>query len=432
MNNIIDNIVVNCRSRASLLRGFLYLLIIGGCLLRVWIIWRYNPLDHIWSDPERHWVQGMETLRNDPLSLSDPIMYQLYIGALAKLTLKLPLLVWFYTSLLSLLTPWIWYRFFRELQPEKTIALAGCVAVAWLPSWISIYSYFMNETLMLPLLGAALYATWRARRKMTVASFVLMVLLWSVAGLTRGVCIPLAAVASVWVWFKHPCKIRTLLYSLLLLVLLLGPLTYRGYKMLHLFSPHGDGHMNAIYAGSGKKEILITYHRDGAIWNYGFTNPSLLIEPFSPLSHWKSQREGTVHIDVDINKGINGWKAAQSLWKPDFSRYIWLARENLVFLFFGPSWPDVNRDRSLLDEINYQSRWLWFPLTLSACAGTVLALRRKRIHLLLPALILAWFVVQGLIPISVNEGRYRKPYEGLLLAQLVLLAGTKRDKLTAS
>jgi hypothetical protein len=31
--------------------------------------------------------------------------------------------------------------------------------------------------------------------------------------------------------------------------------------------------------------------------------------------------------------------------------------------------------------------------------------------------------VQGLVPLSVNEGRYRKPFECLLLAQCLVLAG---------
>lgn len=427
MPSILDKTAIDWRSRASLLRGLLYLLIFGGCLLRVWIIWRYNPLDHIWSDPERHWVQGMETLRSDPLSLSDPIMYQLFIGALAKLTLKLPLLVWFYTSLLSLLTPWIWYRFFRELQPDKTIALAACVLVAWLPSWISIYSYFMNETLMLPLLGAALYTSWRARRKQTTGSFVLMVALWSIVGLTRAICIPMAALTCAWIWFRHPRKIHTLIYSLLLLVTLLGPLTYRGYKMMHVFSPYGVGGMNSIYAVSGKKEVKITYHRDGAIWYFGFMSPSLLIEPLAPWSHWKTKREGTVNIDVDINGGAQSWEKAKSLWKFDFNRYVWTTGENLIFLFFGPSWPDDNHAR-LLDEINYRSRWMWVPLTLVMCVWTVSAIRAKQCEVLLPAIILVWLVTQGLLPLVPSEGRYRKPYEGLLLAQLVLLVGVTRER----
>ena len=39
----------------------------------------------------------------------------------------------------------------------------------------------------------------------------------------------------------------------------------------------------------------------------------------------------------------------------------------------------------------------------------------------LPAMLVTWFLVQGLFPLSVNEGRYRKPFEGLLIAQLLWL-----------
>ena len=67
-------------------------------------------------------------LRNDLMSNTDPIMYQLYIGALLKLTLNMAPLVAFYTCVLSLLGPWLWYRFLRELQDSKTLALAGWVA----------------------------------------------------------------------------------------------------------------------------------------------------------------------------------------------------------------------------------------------------------------------------------------------------------------
>jgi hypothetical protein len=403
-------------------------LILGGILLRLGILWHYNPVDHIWSDPQRHWEQGIDALRADPQSITDPIMFQLYIGILAKLTLKNALLVFFYTSLLSLLTPYVWYRFFRELQPNKAIALAGWAVAAWLPSWISIYSYFMNETLLLPLLGGALCATWRARRKQTVASFVLMIFLWTVTGLTRGVCIPMAAVACVWVWAGFPHKFRTAFYSLLILALILGPLTYRNYQVMHILAPHGISHMVAIYAASGKKEIKITYNHDGAIWYYGFMSPSLLIEPFRPLSDWKTQREGTVEVFIDINQGAISWSKAKALWKPDVKRFLWITKENLIFLFFGPSWPDANRAR-LLDEINYQMRWTWVPLTLVVCVWTGLVWRKSKIDLLLPSLILVWFIVQGLLSISVNEGRYRKPFEGLLLAQVVLVFGSSRRNL---
>ena len=122
---------------------------------------------------------------------------RLYIGALGKLTLKYAVLVAYFTSLLSLVGPWLWYRFLRELVRDRDLALAGGVVLAALPSWSAIYSYFMQETLMLPLLGAALWATWRARRKGDVAGFVVAVGAWLAAGLTRGICLPLGAVAPI-------------------------------------------------------------------------------------------------------------------------------------------------------------------------------------------------------------------------------------------
>jgi hypothetical protein len=39
---------------------------------------------------------------------------------------------------------------------------------------------------------------------------------------------------------------------------------------------------------------------------------------------------------------------------------------------------------------------------------------------LLGALLLTWLVVQGLMLLTVNEGRYRKPAEGLILSALLL------------
>ena len=39
---------------------------------------------------------------------------------------------------------------------------------------------------------------------------------------------------------------------------------------------------------------------------------------------------------------------------------------------------------------------------------------------LIPTLILVWLLIQGLSLLVVNEGRYRKPLEGLLITQTLL------------
>lgn len=399
----------------------LYVLIVAGNLLQIWVIVEYNPVEHVWSDPGRHWEQGIEPLRIDLMSMSDPIMYQLYVGALAKLTLNIPALVTFYTSLLALVGHWIWYRFFRELQTSKTIALAGWAVVSLLPSWTSIYSYFMQETLLLPLLGASLWATWRARRKGDLRSFLLMVALWVAAGLTRGTAIPLAAVCCTWLWLQQDLKLRKAVFSTLILVMVLGPLTYRSYQTVHHFAPHGMGHLAAIYGMSGKREIILHTTKNGSRWTHIFGSPSTGATPFAPLSDWKTARTGKVIVNADFNKGSEDWDKAYEDVAMTWDKYLWITGEGLAFLFFAPSWPDSNAAR-LIDVINIHMRWIWAPAFLIAIVGLFVMRRKLRGTMLLPSLIVVWFIVQGLIPISVAEGRYRKPFEGLIISQYILFA----------
>jgi hypothetical protein len=415
--------------RRSVVMWLLYALILLGSIYRADYIIDYNPIDHVFSDTERHWSHGAEDLlRDDPFIMGDPIMYQLYIAILAKISLKIPALIAFFTILMSVLTPWFWYRFFRELQPSKTAATAGWAAVAWLPSWISIYGYFMTEALLLPLLGLALWSTWRCLRKQTVNSFLVMVLFWTLSGLTRGAVIPMAAVAATWLWFTQDQKFKKGVCGVLLMALFLGPLGYRSLERVYMFAPLGIPQLNQIYARSGNAEINLEYWREGAVWYFGFWSPSLGSQPFEPLSEWQSKRDDTVKVYIDIEKGREDWSTALREVRPDFGKYLWLMSENLVFLFFGESWPDSNRER-VVGELNYQMRWIWAPLTLVIVVWTALCWRSQRgDRMLLPAVGLAWFVVQGMMLYAVNEGRYRKPLEGLLISQIVLLAGTCRRR----
>lgn len=407
------------RCGVSRSHSFFYFVIFVTSLTRVWYIFTYNPVNHIWSDPARHWEQGIDVLRSDLMALTDPIGYQIYVALLAKLTLKIPGLVAYFTALLSLAGPWIWYRFFRELQASKTLALAGWAVLSFLPSWIAIYSYFMQETLMLPLLGAALWATWRCRRKADVRSFVLMVFLWVAAGLTRGIAIPLAAVACTWMWLLQDQKWSKALFSSLVLLLIMGPLTYRSYQTVGHFAPHGMGHLNVIYAQSGKKVIEIASQLRGASWVHGFGSPSTGAEPFKPFSDWKTQREGKVRINVNLAKGTEDWRREADKIQMSFSDYLWITKENLIFLFFAESWPDNNLGRAV-DMAGSVIRFIWAPLFVAILVGMLWHRKKFKGHWLLPAMLIAWFVVQGLIPIAINEGRYRKPYEGLAVAQVIL------------
>lgn len=397
-----------------------YTIIVCSNAYTVYFIFDVNPLSHIWSDPARHWVQGIDALRLDPMQMTDPVLYQLYIGIIAKLSLKLPALVAYYTSCLALVGTWIWYKFFRELQHSKLVALVGWAFLSALPSWTSIYAYFMQETLLIPMLGAALYSTWRCKRKGTVASFYLMVFVWILAGLTRGICIPLAAVSCTWLWFEQDKKITKGLCSALVLLLVMGPLVYRSYSIVGIFAPHGIGHLSFLYAKSGNRDIQIHYKRKGAEWTYGFSNPSMGLKPFSPLSDWTSERKGLAKVFINLDNGKADWDTAHERYKLTLEKYLWITKENFFYIFFAPSWPDSNRAR-IIENANYVTRWLWAPATIIALIWTIWVYRQTKGSRLLFALIGIWFMVQVILPISVNEGRYRKPFEGLLVAQYMLL-----------
>lgn len=403
----------------SKLHTTLYFLVLLGSIIQVWYIFTYNPVDHIWSDPARHWEQGTDLLRIDLMALTDPVGYQLYVAVIAKLTLKIPELVAFYASLLALFGAWIWYKFLRELQSSKTLALCGWAVLGLLPSWTAIYAYFMQETLFLPLLGAALWSTWRCRRKADIRSFSLMIFLWIIAGLTRGIAIPLAALACTWLWLAQEEKVKKAAYSSLILILIMGPLTYRAYDLVGHFAPHGMGHLNVIYAQSGKKEINIKSELGGSSWGHGFGSPSTGERPFAPFSDWHTQRTGKVKIAIDLDEGTRDWKKAIADQNMRFSDYLWITKENIIFLFFASSWPDNNNERTV-DLLNTIMRFIWAPLFVAIIVGLGLHFRKFRGQWMFPAILGAWFFVQCLIPISVNEGRYRKPFEGLAVAQIIL------------
>ena len=419
--------------RTDWVSDVLLVLLVAAYFVRVLLVLKYNPIDHIVSDPERHWTLGTEPLSVTPIAAIDPVGFQIYVGILGKLTVGSPVLVAYWTSLLSLLGPWLWYRFFRELVPQRNLALAGWVVLAALPSWSSIYSYFMQETLMLPLLGAAMWATWRCRRKNDVSSFVLATVVWLMAGLTRGICLPLGATAMAWLWVTQGQRLQRLAIAMALVIAVLGPLAGRSWSIVRLVSPIGIGTMNQLYQRAGTRSFSIEFTRQGGTeqWAYSFLSPSMREPPLAPLSLWPPPREGDVHFKINLDAGARDWYAARNGLPPwDAGTAFQLTAENLTYLLFGVSWPDTNRER-FIGEANYWLRWLWGPLLLT-CAIATLAMWRRQQDRLLPTLIIVWFIVQGLVPLAVNEGRYRKPVEGLLVAQSLLLLSVIRRRRTAA
>ena len=49
-------------SHLKLIRLTLLLLLAAASAYRVWLVFAYNPMDAIWSDPGRHWILGTRPL----------------------------------------------------------------------------------------------------------------------------------------------------------------------------------------------------------------------------------------------------------------------------------------------------------------------------------------------------------------------------------
>lgn len=406
--------------RALVLSVLLWIAILCGYGMRIWQAFHHGPMKHIFSDPQRHWDHAKATVDASPMALIDPPVFQMWVSLVQKVSLGEPRIVCFYAAAMSVVTPWLWYRFVRESVQSRTVALFGWALLAWLPSWHDIFTYFMTETLFLPLMGASLWQTARAERNRRVSSFCGMVALWTLTGMTRGIAIPMAGVAGAWVWLRQPAKGRKLLWSGLIVAALMGPIAARNHYYFNLASPLGSGWLNQIYAESGQRDINIQMRRDGARWGYQFGSPSYYAKQFTPISNWTPQRRDVARIRVDLRKGAADWKAASTATAKRGWERLRLRLENVLLVMFGESWPDNNPAYPMARAAT-ALRWVWAPAMLLLLALAVVRRSDTLRRPLLPLLMVTWFVFQAPSLYAVNEGRYRKPLEGLVIVQMLVV-----------
>lgn len=409
----------------------IWIAIIIGELAHLITPFIHNPIDHIWSDPGRWWEYASSGIDTPPLALIDAPFYQAWLSFIAKITLDIPELTALYSALLSAITPWLWYKFLREILDSKRLALLGWALISLNPSWIGIYSYFMTETLLLPLMGLGLWLSFRSMRKKELNSFLLAVLIWTIAGMTRGVVAPIATVITLFVWLQQDNKIVSAVLASFFVSIVLGLSGFRTYTKIGLFSPIGIPTMNQVYARSGAQEINIHLEskKKGTYFIYGFGSPSINEQPFSPISNWSSNRTGKVVMNIDLDLGYTSWRQEKErLLKESSPDLMQLQAENIILLFFGSSWPD-NNPNYFFDKLSNLTLFIWAPLFIIVISLLTKSIRQghKRYNLPILIALLLWFIVQGLTLISVNEGRYRKPIEALLIAGL-LLSTQKRGK----
>lgn len=409
------------------LRWALLLAVAGGALVRIWTAFLHNPIDAIFSDPGRWWETGYQSLSLGPLTGIDPLGYQVWTSLVAKISSGYPPLVATFAAVLSVATPYVWYRYMRELAPGGWSALVAWAVISWLPSYIGIFSYFMSETLFIALFGAGLWLSFRALRKKTLGSFLLSVAVWLAASVTRVFALPIGIVISAWVLFHSEERKQKLLATAVLALIFLLPVAARCYYLTRVWSPFGVPQMNQIYFDSGRATIQMELRRDqGAYkWFYEFTSPATFDQPLQPFSDWSPSRTGIAKISINLDRGLTDWNAADEALRAGIYRRLKLHAENYLLFYFGHSWPDDNPDH-FWEEMGNHLRWLWPPLLLLVTLWNARqAMITRTVHIVpLLTMMVCWLM--PLAPVLI-EGRYRKGAEAMLITNLIFLVARSRE-----
>lgn len=418
------------QSDAIWLRMSLVSLVVLGSVLRVVAVFQHNPLDIQTTDPGRWWYTATHLSTLQPIAAIDPFGYQLWLGALAAITHGSRTAIAINNAILSVLTPWIWHRFLRELTGKRDLALISWAVFCGIPSWISIFSYTMSETLFLPCMGLALWVTVKFYRTHSDLGCFICATCWAFASSIRIYALPFAVLLLAWGLYKSSQRAIKVGCIFAAFALFIVPLSLRTYHLLHVWAPFGFPEMNQIYMESGKRTLRFEISRnDGAYrWLYEFGSPALYEQPLQPVTTWHSSRDGVVQFSIDEAHGRADWDRAFHASGTSWPSRLQLRLENYVFFNFAPSWPDNNPDR-MWDRAAISTRWIWAPLALVVLLANIyyrerLALREAGIFAFLTTM--AW-ALTPLLP-AIMEGRYRKPVEGLLLINLLLLIACQAPK----
>jgi hypothetical protein len=390
-------------------------------LLRLLFPFFNSPLSHLFSDPLRHWNNGLNFLHPDLMGGDDPFLYQAWLAALQALSRGSEPWINLGCALLCVLMPYGWYRALREILP-KAWSYGGASLIGLWPSCFGMYAYFMNETLLLALSGAGFWATFRARRKGTAGAFALASLIWTCAAFTRTVAVPLAMLNMLYLIMAQPGKLRSLSIAAGVLLMLLVPAAWHSRAGVGFVAPLGNLYLNEIYAASGKRDISIDA---GAAGNYVFGSPSFYNPSFYPFSDWISERSGVYDIHVDLSHGSRDWHRELKRARAQRSFPRWRQRwDDFLFLMFAQSWPDNDRG-TLSGWLSLWNRWLWLPLVLAVGVGATRGRFQGR-DWLLPICGFGVFALLVLQSEGAMEGRFRKPLEPIFLAAAIVMAYRSR------
>lgn len=405
----------------------IFSLIFGYVLLyRFLFPFVYSPMENIFSDPARHWQNGLRFF-SGPVFMNgvDAKFYQLFIWAIAQTLSLNAYIIVVLSGLLCSATGYIWYKAARELLP-KYPALITAIVISAHPSLLLIYSYFMTETLVIFLMGLGVWFTLRARRKKTLKAFAAALVVWVLAMQTRSAMIPVAIISLFFMFAFLKYNRKKALYLTAALLLLTGiPSAMYTHKQLHIYSPFMVTAPTQLYYYAGTRAYELHILDEG---NYGWSSPTLDSYPLRPLSNYTTYRgtskPPTYTFTFRKADGYAPWAAELAKLK---AAYSWEHRfkdilDNIVFFTVGGTWPDANRgnDERAVWMWNYDLRWTWPPLII-AILMLFPFIRLPQQASYIVGLGFVMTLLMYLQETGVMEGRYRKPFEPLFILAMPLL-----------
>ncbi len=421
----------------KLLALFFWAVIIAGIVIRLVNPFIHNPLDYLsgyWlSDCLRHYTNALECFSTRSvlaaLGIIDPIGYQIWLSAVMRITSGARIAVALYAAGLSIITPWLWYRWMLLSVGQKTLALGGYAILSILPDWIRLYQFFMQETLLLPLVGLSLWMSWWAKEKLDNTSFLACGFAWGACLATKTTTVPLAVIVLPWLVWKARLQKNILAAVLLILatacVYAASPVKI--FTRIHAFilCPPGDHHR--ILFESGKKDLKIRFkfidaHDGYRMYDADIHCSSLYRPQLAPLSNWESSREGVCQFEIDYTKSPNQYLPPSTMSFGDRLKYT---LENIIFFFFGLSWPEDwfgdDRRFPLLAQLCPLARFIWLPITMAVLFLAI----KKRSFEIMTILFTGSMMVFLFQQSFVMEARYKKPWEGVAVATLMCLIAKK-------
>ncbi len=393
-------------------------------LLRIGMIFFYwSPMDLIYSDMSRHWDNAAHFLKPGAMGASNPFFYQFWLWGFRQLTHDNRLAMNIIALMLSWATLLAWYLVARAVVKEKRTALMYTAIFGLIPTHALMYMYFMPETVLMPLTGAALALTLHVIKRPTALRFLGSVFFWVCAILTKSVALPVAFVSSAYaLWRQRRRRLVLLISALMIAAAGFGVAGQRAYVYFGRYTPLGDGTLVSIYFVSGARDYQVAWmNKKVPMGTFIFSSPSFYISPFYPIK-WQSSRTGLVKFTLDPK--LHGTDVQKTFWeqldknKAKLPRLIY---ENLIFLSFGHHWPLSGLD-NWSGKLCLTERWIWFPIILASTILNLLWLRRKRAFF--PAIALFATIALYGSQITVMEGRYRKFIEPIVL--LAVFASVER------